>query len=285
MTLVSDAPQEVGRAGSADSGGSGTGRPRRFRPRWNLRGLVFAIGLLVVLEALTAWYIESSYVPRPSEVFAALYTALLDGEMLVDAGQTLQTFAGGLALAAVGGVVAGVLLGSSVTGFNAVKLVIESLRPLPSVALIPFGILILGVGPTTGVAIATYAAFWPILFNTYYGVRNADPVAVDSARTFGLSRLEVLRRVLLPSAATNIATGIRISAAIALVLTITVELITSSGGLGYYIIRMQTAIRTEDMYAGVFAVGLLGYVINLTFATLERKVVFWKTDVREGGTR
>ena len=258
---------------------------RRFRLRLNLRGLVFAVALVLVLEALTRWYIRSSYVPRPSQVFAALYAELLRGDMLHDAGQTLATFATGLLIATVAAVASGVVLGSSPRIFGAFKLIIEFLRPLPSVALIPFGILILGVGSATGVAMTAYAAFWPILFNTYYGVRDADPVAVDTARNFGLGRAAVLRRVLLPSAATNIAAGIRVSAAIALVLAITVEIITSSGGLGYYIVRMQTATRTAEMYGGVFAVGLLGYVINLVVAALERKVVFWKTDVRDGGAR
>lgn len=284
MTLVSDRNEARQDRGAADSPGAARSG-RKTRPRVNLRGLVFAIGLILVLEALTAWYVRSAYIPRPSEMFAALFSELRRGDMIRDAGQTLRTWATGLALASAAGVVAGVILGSSPRVFSAFKYLIEFLRPLPSVALIPFGILILGIGDPTGVAMTTYAAFWPILFNTYYGVRDVNPVAVDTARNFGLSRPAVLRRVLLPSAATNIAAGIRISASIALILVITVEIITSSGGLGYYIVRMQTATRTEDMYAGVFAVGLIGYVINVAFAALERKVVFWKTDAREGGAR
>jgi NitT/TauT family transport system permease protein len=198
---------------------------------------------------------------------------------------TLSTFAAGLGLAAVLGVVLGVVIGASAQAFESVKLIIEFLRPLPSVALIPFAILILGVGDSTSIAVTTSAAFWPILFNTYYGVRDTDPVAVDTARNLGLSRPAILRRVLVPSAATTIVAGIRISAAIALILAITVEIITSSGGLGYYIVRMQTAIRTADMYAGVFTVGVLGYVISLIVVALERRLVFWKTDARDGGVK
>ncbi|GGP13369.1 ABC transporter permease [Nonomuraea glycinis] len=260
-----------------------TGRGRRTRPLFNVRGLMFAAGLLLLLEALTTWVVKSAYVPRPSQVGAALYTGIVSGDLLADAGQTFATFGAGLLIAIVVAVPVGVLLGASATAFNSVKLIIEFLRPLPSVALIPFGILILGVGDTTTIALTVYAASWPILFNTYYGVRDADPVAVDTARNFGLGRAAVLRRVLLPSAAVNIAAGVRISGAIALVLTVTVEIITSSGGLGYAIVQMQTAIRNADMYAAVFAVGLLGYAINAAVAGLERKIVFWKTDARDGG--
>ena len=240
------------------------------------------MGLLLLLEGLTTWVVHSTYIPRPSGVFAALYSEVLRGDLPSGALNTLATFAMGLGLAIVLGVTGGVILGASARAFDAVKLVVEFLRPLPSVALIPFAILILGVGDASSVTITTYASFWPILFNTYYGVRDTDPVAVDTARNFGLSRPALLRRVLLPSAATNIAAGIRVSAAIALILAITVEILTSSGGLGYYIVRMQTAIRTEDMYAGVFAVGILGYAINVAATALEKKLVFWKTDARDG---
>lgn len=271
--------------GTAATASGRTRAARTFRSRINLRGLIFVVGLLLVIEVLTTWYVTSAYIPRPSEVLTALYSELLRGDMTQGIGRSLRTFALGLLIAIVAGVLCGVVLGASPRTFSVFKLIIEFLRPLPSVALIPFSILILGVGGATGVAMAAYASFWPILFNTYYGVRDTDPIAIDTARNFGLSRRSVLRRVLVPSAATNIVAGIRVSAAIALILTITVEMITSSGGLGFFIVQMQTATRTEDMYAGVFAVGLLGYVINLIVATLERKAVFWKTDVRDGGQK
>lgn len=260
-------------------------RRTRRRIRFNVRGLLFAVGLLLVLEAITALFVDSPYVPRPSEVFVALGNEFARGDLPASVLGTLTTFAAGLGLAIVFGVVFGVILGASALAFDSVKLIIEFLRPLPSVALIPFAILILGVGDSTSIAVTTYAAFWPILFNTYYGVRNTDSVAVDTARNLGLSRPAILRRVYLPSAATNIVAGIRISAAIALILAITVEIITSSGGLGYYIVRMQTAIRTADMYAGVFTVGVLGYVISLLFVAFERRIVFWKSDARDGGVQ
>ncbi|HEY0507521.1 MAG TPA: ABC transporter permease [Blastococcus sp.] len=260
-------------------------RPPRRPIRVNVRGLAFIVGLLLVLEAIITLFVESSYVPRPSAVFAALGSELARGDLPGSVLATLSTFAAGLLVAAVLGVLIGVVLGASLRAFDAVKLIVEFLRPLPSVAVIPFAILILGVGSSTSITVTAYAAFWPILFNTYYGVRDVNPVAVDTARVFGLSRPAILRRVLLPNAATNIVAGIRISAAIALILAITVEMITSSGGLGYYIVRMQTAIRTEDMYAGVLAVGVIGYLISLIVVAIERRVVFWKTDASDGGVQ
>jgi ABC-type nitrate/sulfonate/bicarbonate transport system permease component len=283
MTLVTGRETAESSASEVVPGRPRTTAGRARRLGLNLRGLGFALLLLLFLQALTVWVVDSVYVPTPSEVLSSLWNLVMSGQLIEATGQTVRTFAIGLLLASVLGVTAGVVLGASRRTFDFFRLVIEFLRPLPSVALIPFAILVFGVGSTATITMVTYASFWPILFNTYYGVRDADPVAVDTARNFGLRRTAVLRRVLLPMAATNIAAGIRISAAIALILTITVELITSSGGLGYFIVRMQTAIRVEDMYAGVFAVGLLGYVVNLGVRGLERRVVFWKPDVRDGG--
>lgn len=261
---------------------------RRVMPwlRVNLRGLAFAIGLLVMLEILTATVVTSAYVPRLSEVGGALIYQLSGGEILSGMGNTVWAYLRGLTIAIVLGVVLGAVLGASEFAYQLFRVVIEFLRPLPSVALIPFSILILGVGSTTTIAMVVYASFWPILFNTYYGVRDVNEVTVDTARSLGLSRIAVFFRVEIPSAAVNIAAGIRISCAIALILVITVEILTRSGGLGYFIVRMQVAIRTEDMYAGIFLVGMIGYIINLLVAFLERRLVFWNTDIRQtGGSR
>jgi NitT/TauT family transport system permease protein len=258
---------------------------RRWRSAVNLRGLAFAIGLVLVLELLTATVVTSVYVPRPSEIGGALVSELQRGDLMSGIGITLGAYLQGLAIAAVAGVVLGAALGASDLAYHTFRVLIEFLRPLPSVALIPFSILLLGVGTTTTVAMIVFASFWPILFNTYYGVRAVNPVAIESARIFGLNRRQVFFRVQIPSAAVNIAAGIRISSAIALILVITVEILTRSGGLGYYIVRMQVAIRTEDMYAGIFVVGVIGYLVALAVAGLERRVIFWNSDIREGGDR
>lgn len=262
-------------------------RAARRRPtvRLNLRGVVFAVALLLVIEVLTATVITSLYVPRPSEVVEALWRELQRGDILSGVGTTMGAYARGLGIAIVAGVLLGAALGASRTAWELFRIVIEFLRPLPSVALIPLSILLLGVGSTTTVAMIVYASLWPILFNTYYGVRGVNEVALDAARTFGLKRWQVFLRIQIPSAATNIATGIRVSSAIALILVITVEILTRSGGLGYYIVRMQVAIRTEDMYAGIVVVGVLGYAISVLMATLERRLVFWNADSRADGDR
>ncbi|MBW0094013.1 ABC transporter permease [Pseudonocardia sp. KRD-184] len=259
----------------------GASTPGRRRRGVNLRGAAFVVGLVLALEVGTA-VLGSRFFPPPSRIAVALVEQLADGRLASALLETVLSVAGGLAAASVVGVLVGLLLGSSDRLYAVLRWVIEFLRPLPSVSLVPFAILLLGVGPTTTIAAAAYAALWPVLFNTYYGVRDVNPVAIDSARTFGLTRAEVLRRVVLPLALPGILTGIRVASAIALVLVITVELLTAAGGVGYFISFMQSAIRVPEMYAGVLVVGVLGYLIALGVQALERRLLFWN---RPGGDR
>jgi ABC-type nitrate/sulfonate/bicarbonate transport system permease component len=147
--------------------------------------------------------------------------------------------------------------------------------------MIPLAILFFGLGATMRISVISYAAFWPLLINTIYGVRAIDPLALDVARNFGITGAAALWRVTLPSALASIATGFRISATIALVVTITTELIAGNSGIGFYISQMEQANRLPEMYAGILLTGILGYLLNTLFVTLERRIVFWTPAARD----
>jgi NitT/TauT family transport system permease protein len=204
------------------------------------------------------------------------YGSVVGGDLVSSLVGTLVTFGIGLASAIVLGVLAGGLLGASKILYEASHVSIELIRPIPSVALIPFAILVLGLGQTMSVSIVLFAAVWPIVYNTYYGIRGTDSVALDTARSFGLGSVARFFRVAVPSSLSSIMSGIRISAAIALILTVTVELVSGTVGMGYFILIMNSALRVPRMYAGVLVVGLVGYLVNLVFRSLERHIVFWK---------
>ncbi|HEX3465325.1 MAG TPA: ABC transporter permease [Candidatus Elarobacter sp.] len=245
-----------------------------------LPGLIFvvAVTLLVELLARAGWL--SSYFPPPSAILVALGQGLANGEITSQVGITLYTFAEGLVLASVLAITVGVLMGAFPIVYDALKTIVEFLRPIPSVAMIPLAILFLGLGAPMRVAVITYASFWPLLISTLYGVRAVDPVALDTARNFGVPPYEALYRVTLPAALVSIATGLRVSASIALVVTVTTELVAGNSGLGFYVSQMEQANRLPSMYAGILLTGILGYLINLIFFALERRVVFWSPSAR-----
>lgn len=240
-----------------------------------LPGLLFVLGMTAIVEIAARLGWLTSYVPPPSVIARALVVGLANGEISSEVGMTLIAFAEGLVLAATLAIVIGVLMGAIPVIYDALKVIVEFLRPVPSVAMIPLAILFLGLGTQMRVAVIAYAAFWPLLISTLYGVRAVDPVALDTARNFGIPPFEALYRVTLPAALVNIATGLRVSASIALVVTVTTELVAGNSGLGFYVAQMEQASRLPQMYAAILLTGVLGYLINLGFSLIEKKVIFW----------
>jgi ABC-type nitrate/sulfonate/bicarbonate transport system permease component len=237
--------------------------------------------VLVLFELLTrAELISSRYFPPPTEIFAALIDEAQTASFWQAVGNTLQGWALGLGIAAAIAIPAGILIGSSRLLYRSVRAVIEFLRPIPSVALIPLAVLIYGSGLESKVFLAAFASTWPLLMQTLYGVQDVDPVATDTARAFGFSRAQRLVRVTLPGAVPYIATGVRISASVALILAVTAELVIGSPGLGREINIARQSEATDIMYALIVATGLLGWALNVMFARVERRVLHWHPSQR-----
>ncbi|MFJ5678032.1 ABC transporter permease [Streptomyces sp. NPDC093097] len=247
------------------------------------------LGILGVLLALgaceavsRAGIVHRTYLPPASDVLARAVHLAGDSAFLDGIGATVRAWALGLALACAIAVPVGLLLGSVPVVDAAVRAIVEFLRPLPSVALIPLVSLLLGAGTETEVALITYASVWPILFNTMYGLGESEPLAKDTLRAFGFGRTAVLLRVELAGAAPFIAAGIRISAAVALILAVATELLSGFGeGLGIFIAQAQLATDgTRDVLAGVVWTGALGLVVNGVLVWGERRLFPWTPERR-----
>lgn len=264
--------------------------PRRRRPVARTRALTQTwagvVGILVLAEVVSrTGLLPSQYFPPVSRILATLVEQFGEGGFWVAVGNTLQGWALGLGIAAALGIPVGVILGTSRLRYRAFRVVVEFLRPIPSVALIPLAILIYGVGLESKVFLAAFAALWPVLIQTLYGMQDVDPLALDTARVFKLRRSERLSRVILPSAVPYVATGLRISSAVALILAVTAELVIGSPGLGREINEARIGTATELMYALTIATGLLGWALNSLFTRAERRVLHWHPSQRtiEGG--
>jgi len=259
-------------------------RVRHAVGRTNLTGWLVVALIAVVAELVIRRLGLEDSVARPSETFSALASELSSGSLSSEIGSTLERFVQGFALAVVCGVGLGVLIGSSRMLGDASFVVIEFLRPIPAIVLIPVALLFLGLGTPTIRFVIAYAAVWPILLNTLYGVRGGDRTLHDVARTSGVGRTERLVRVTLPAALPSIATGIRVSAPIALLVGVTAEWVTFSGGIGSYMRQQQDAFQLPEMYAAILLTALLGYGINLALRVAERRSVFWVGEERSSWT-
>jgi ABC-type nitrate/sulfonate/bicarbonate transport system permease component len=241
------------------------------------------VGVLVLFDVLPRiGILPRDHFPPISETLSTLGEQLGEASFWEAVGNTLQGWALGLAIAAALAIPIGIVIGSSRMLYRAMRGVIEFLRPIPSVALIPLAILIYGTGLKSKVFLAAFASFWQLLVATLYGVQDVDPVATDTARSFGFSRTQRLFRVTLPSAVPYIATGLRIASAVSLILTVTAELVIGAPGLGQSINLARSGGNEELMYALILTTGVLGVLLNLIFVFAERRVLRWHPSQRPG---
>ena len=234
-----------------------------------LRGAVLPV-LLVGLWQGYAWFSGGRYetVSSPADVLRAALSSLRDGSVLLATWQTLEAAVFGLALAIVAGVLAGALIGGSRIAAAAAGPTVEALRPIPSVAFIPLTLLLFGYGlPMEGLVVA-YACVWPILIATADGVRRIEPRLIEVAIAMQMSTWQRMTKIVLPAALGRILVGIRVAAAFALVVAVTVEITVNPRGLGYSLIMAQQKFQVGLMYAQLLWLGLLGVAINAAIGRL-----------------
>jgi len=253
--------------------------------RINFAGLGLFAALLVLWELSSRSSPDlERYFPPPTEVLSVLFRLGFARELFSHLADTLTRFLAGYLLAAALATILGVVLGYFRLAHSLFELLIELLRPMPSVAIIPVAILLLGIGDAMMIGVTVYACAWPILLNAIDGVRSIDRTLVDTGRTFGLGRWRILRDIALPAAAPYIATGLRVSLPIALILVTTSEMVVGGSGLGYFILDEERSFRTREMYAGIAVVALLGYVLNRLFVALENRALAWHRGATAKGT-
>jgi NitT/TauT family transport system permease protein len=241
-------------------------------------GITGVIALIVVLEVVSrAGIVSERFLPPFTSVMAAAVGVFGDPVFRADILSTILAYALGMLIASAIAIPLGVLLGLSDVVYRASRTVVELIRPLPPVALVPLVLLVLGVGLQTKLVIVVFAAVWPILFNTIYGVHDVEAQAVQMARSFGKSRLQIVGSVVIPSAAPFIMTGVRIASSIALIVVITVELVAGGAeGLGAFIARERaTSADASIVFAGVLIAGLLGLAVNLVLGGVGRRFFSW----------
>ncbi|WP_329091242.1 MULTISPECIES: ABC transporter permease [unclassified Streptosporangium] len=245
-----------------------------------LCGAIGVAGLFCVMEgAGRAGLIDPLAFPLASTVLGRAVTLVTDGEFLSDVVSTLGVWATGLLLTVAIAVPAGFLLGSLPRVERALRPIVEFLRPIPSIALIPLALAVFSDRFDMKVTLVVYAATWPVLINTMYGLKDVDPLAKETLRSFGFGKPAVLWRVSLPSTAPFIATGVRLASAIALIVAISAELIGGGAdGIGSYVLESAGGVdATQYVIAAAIWAGVIGVVTNGLFVLAERRLFRWHT--------
>jgi NitT/TauT family transport system permease protein len=242
------------------------------------RGTAGVVVFLLVWEAFgRSGILLRDYFPPPTTVFGTLGGLLVTEEFLRDVVATVLAWLIAIGVAVAIAVPAGLVLGNVRLLRVAAAAVVEFLRPIPAIAWWPLAFVLLEGGPQTKIALAVYAAVWPMLFNIIYALGEVDPQYVDTARSFGMGRLEITGRVKLPDVLPFAITGLRISATFALLVIVSTELVFGGvAGLGTYIVRHgEESGRMDIVLAGAVFAALLGYLGNSGLAALQRRFVVW----------
>jgi ABC-type nitrate/sulfonate/bicarbonate transport system permease component len=270
-----------------------TGRPGTARRRL-LSGA--AAGRLAVLAgALALWQGLTAAGLVPADLFpsmAATLTAL--GHQLTGAAlwlavrDTLVAWVLGMLLGGGCAILAGTLLGLSRFAYRSAIPVIEFFKTIPVIAILPLALLVFGATLTMKFALIAFGVFWPLAIQVSYGVRAIERTTLDTATALQLRGLRRFFVVILPSAAPYIATGLRVSAAVALILDVVAELIGGGSGVGLQILTAENSGPTAYpvMYAYILVAGLLGAALAGGFTLAERRLLHWhetQRSVRAGG--
>lgn len=241
------------------------------------------IGLALPLALVATWQLLADarvlspvFFPAPSRAIGVLIDRAGNGSLWPPLLATLWRMLLGWLLAGLLGIFLGAVIGSSKAAREYLGPTLEFFRPLPASAIIPVAILFLGLTQQMSLAVIAFGAIWPVLLGSVYGFSTIKHRLREVSASMEMSRVEFFRHIALPSALPDIISGARISLAIALILSVVVEMQASLPGLGQDIMQAQRRFRSADLYAGLIVLGVVGFAVSYVLRTLEAKLLRWR---------
>ncbi|MCZ2827566.1 ABC transporter permease [Modestobacter sp. VKM Ac-2986] len=255
---------------------------RRGGPLQRLKGLwrLWFFALVLVLWWVLSADSTSTFFPPLQNIVQRLWETWVVGEARSDLYSSLRHFAIGYTIAGVLGVAIGALLWKFQRVGHAVSPVLYFVYVIPTAALLPAIVAIMGIGSPMKITIVVLAAVWPTMLNTLDGMRGIDPIKLDTAKVLHMSPLTTVRSVVLPGAMPQIMAGLRHSLSIAVIMMVVSELIASTEGIGFFILEAQQRFAITTMWTGIIVLALVGSALTFLFIAVERVVLGWYIGAR-----
>ena len=251
------------------------------RQRTRRRSL--AVRLVLPIAIFAAWWIltETGVIPpttlsTPSATWSAFVQLLLHEDLIGDIGISIRRALLGLALGAGVGLILGIIVGLYRLGEELLDASMQMLRTVPYPALIFLFIIWFGVGEASHVLLIALATLFPMYLNTFNGVRNVDRRVVEAARSFGVQRWQLIRRVVVPLAMPSIMTGLRFSAGISVIALVFTESIGASQGIGYLVSQANSLQQIPNLVVCIFIYALIGISADISVRVLEHYSMPWR---------
>lgn len=240
----------------------------------------YSIGCFVVIMA--AWcaltysgYLKPMYLPTPSSVVMAVVTMIKEGTLWVDIGVSIKRVMLGWVLAAVLALPLGIFCASSAKVRAAMRPIMEFFRYLPVTALVPLTIIYCGIGEGQKYMIIFLGTFFQLVLMIEDTVAGVDKNLLNAGKTLGTNQLGIYYKILLPASMPGIMDAFRMTIGWAWTYLIVAEMISADTGLGYLILRAQRFVATDEVFAGLILIGVIGLVTDLIMRVLTKVVVPW----------
>ncbi|MEU6646833.1 ABC transporter permease [Saccharomonospora sp. NPDC046836] len=242
--------------------------------------LVLRLGIVAVLvglwEFVSGSLVDEFWISSPSAVAGALWTWIVDGTLGSNLLATLVAMASGLLLGAGAGIIIGIVLGLLPRVCKLLDPFITAVYALPKVALAPLFILWFGIGLASKTLLTAVIVFFLVFYNTLSGVRSVERDLVDVVRLMGGKQADILRRVVLPSSAIWIYTGLRIAVPYSLIGAVVGEIVASNEGIGHLLARAAGTFQTSQTFAALFVLMVIGALLNTVVDLTEGKTSRWR---------
>jgi NitT/TauT family transport system permease protein len=238
------------------------------------KGLAFPAALVVAGEIAGRFadLQPTDSLAPPSAIVGAFLSAVADGEILTATRDTLVTAFAGLAIGGSVGLLIGIILGVVPVADRLMEVTIESIRPIPSIAILPIALIALGFGYRLEIVIVSFACMWPLLILTRAAVRGVEPRLMEVSRALRLSPDQRITKIVIPAALPRIFVAFRLAAGIALIVSVTVEIAINPIGLGHAIMTAQQALRPELMLAYLVWLGVVGWGLNAALVQAQQRL-------------
>ncbi len=241
--------------------------------------LWFFAAILVLWWVLSAGS-RSTFFPPLQRIVERLHALWIVGGARSELWSSLGHFAIGYTVAGLLGVGVGALLWKFRRVGHAVSPVLYFVYVIPTAALLPAIVAIMGIGSAMKITIIVLAAVWPTMLNTLDGMRAADPLKLDTAKVLHMSALRTVRTVVLPGAMPQIMAGLRHSLQVSVIMMVVSELIASQSGIGFFILEAQQRFAITEMWTGIIVLALVGSALTFLFIAVERVVLAWYIGAR-----
>ncbi|ENU81644.1 MULTISPECIES: aliphatic sulfonate ABC transporter permease SsuC [Acinetobacter] len=246
--------------------------------RLGQRTLPWLVPVVLVIfwqvASVTGW-LESRILPAPTAVLSAFWSLLISGELWhhvkISAGRALL----GLLVGGGLGLLLGLLNGSSRIASNLLDTTLQMIRNIPALALIPLVILWFGIDESAKLFLVAIGVFFPMYINTYHGIRSVDPQLIEMGKSYGLTRWQLYKDIILPGAMPSILVGLRFALGLVWVLLIVAETISAQAGIGYMTMNAREFLQTDVVLVGILLYALLGKLADVLAQYLERYLLRW----------